>query len=483
MKGFISKAVDRGFGSVFMFITALSAVWIFVRCLSFSRLSVLLILPFAAAVFFIVKGILAFERRLEKKCGGEKCADRLFLKLLGALIIMQCAVALTVDLEPKNDLRYICTAAKNLVLFGAERLHDGLPQMHENYFAVYPNNHLLLVIVSGLYKAQYLLFGRISNILPTAVNIIGLDISYILMYICARLMYAPEKAAVCAVRGLMFTPLVTYSLFFYTDSMAMPWITAAFLLYVILRKRFTEKAVTKGEILKRASLIAAVGAAAAVAYKIKGSALLLVPAVVIDILLRCKGIKEKLAAAQLVIVFAAVCALVGNTTCGVLKISDEELYKYSFPPIHWVMMSADGRGGYQSEDFFYTKSVEGYKNKERADIARLEDKLERQGVFGTVKHLANKLGYTWGNGTFMAGYYMENSVIFNSPVFYFLSTVLHFSLMILMARSFIGRSGAGGVLEENFVLKLLIMELTLFLLLWETRNRYLVSFFILFALI
>ena len=483
MKGFISKAVDRGFGSVFIFITALSAVWIFVRCMSVSRLCVLLILPFAAAVFFIVKGVLSLERRLAEKCCGGKYADRLFLKLLAVLVIMQCIVALAVDSEPKNDLSYICIGAKNLVIYGADRLHDGLPQMHENYFAVYPNNQFLLVIVSGLYKAEQLLFGQISNIFPTAANIISLDISYILMYICARLMYTPEKAAVCAVRGLMFTPLVTYSLFFYTDSMAMPWITAAILLYIILQKRFSEKAAAKGDMLKRAALIAAVGAASAVAYKIKGSALLLVPAIVIDILLRRKGISGKAAAAEVVLVFAAVCTVISNAACGALKISDEELEKYSFPPIHWVMMSADGRGGYQSEDFFYTKSFDGYKNKERADILRLEDKVGRQGVFGTLKHLANKLGYTWGNGTFMAGYYMEKSGFFNSPVFYFFSTVLHFSLLILMARSFIGRSVTDGVLEENFVLKLLLMELTLFLLLWETRNRYLVSFFILFALI
>ena len=171
-----------------------------------------------------------FEARLGDDA--KKC-DRIFAVMALALLAVQIIFAACSHFTPINDLSYICTSAKNYILMGADTIYEGLPSRHQEYYAVYPNNHLLFLIVLALYKIQYALTGHITNVLPTAFNLIGLNASYILMYMCARVIYKPSKALLCAVRGLLFTPLMTYVMYFYTDALGMPWLTGALFLLIM----------------------------------------------------------------------------------------------------------------------------------------------------------------------------------------------------------------------------------------------------------
>lgn len=340
---------------------------------------------------------------------------------------------------------------------------------------------MLFLIVLALYKIQYAVTGTVSDFLPITFNLLGLNLSYILMYKCARLIYSPEKSLVCAIKGLMFLPLITYAPFFYTDSVGMPWLTGAFYLYMKWRKVRSDGA----SHTKCAALLLACGAVLAVAYKIKGSAVIMIPAVILDLLFTQKGIKDKLLPiAEIAVVFALISSLLGSVACSVLKISDEELDRYSFPAVHWVMMSADDKGGYNYEDFKYTKSFEGKSEKVQADIDRLNEKISKQGVSGFIDHLALKLSYTWKDGTYMINYYIRNSDLLMSNTFMILSTLTHFTLIICMAKAYLTKLRSNDdVLSGNFFLKVTLMGLTVFLMLWEARCRYLVSFFLLFALL
>jgi len=447
----------------------------------------------AAVALALSIGMSRLEKIFEKRFGSgtdeesEETYRKIFAVTVMILLAVQIITAVICDFEPINDLSYICKGAKNSIMLGADRLYEGLPERHQHYFAVYPNNHMLYCVIYILYRIEYFITGDISNILPIAVNIIGLNISYILMYRCAKLIYSPPKALVCAVSGLMFTPIFTYSPFFYTDSMSMPWLTGSLYLYLRWR-RISE---SSGGRRKALVYLCACGAVLAIAYKLKGSAIIFIPAVTIDLLLRRKcsgGAVKKLAAKLFPVViltaaFAVTCAAAGAVSRSTLKTDVGELEKYRFPLVHWVMMSADGDGGYNLEDFQYTKSYDGYNNKVSADLERLSDKLSSQGVSGFVSHLANKISYTWRDGSYMAGYYMKCSA-FKSSAFYVITALLNFTLLFKILNGFLGKiKAADDALSESFVLKIMFVGITLFLLIWEARCRYLVSFFMLFALI
>ncbi len=377
------------------------------------------------------------------------------------LLIAQVLSAVFVNFTPINDLKYVADGAENLML--GRDLYYNLPEYHQDYFECYPNNHALFTIIYILYKVQFEFFGKITNILPTILNIIALNTSYWLMCRCAELVHATKKAFLCAVRGMLFKPFVTYAANFYTDSMAMPLIMLS--VYIYLKNRKSGKL----------SQFVMCGAVMGLAFKMKGSSGVLLIAVIIDMLLQ----KRKISCyGALTLPFAAAVKTVSAISVKLLGITCEMLKEKAFPLIHWVMMSADGRGGYNSEDFLYTQSFSG-SDKASADLARLSLKLKTQGFFGFIGHLADKIAYTWENFTFMAGYYCEDS--FRSPVFivtaFFCHWTVAFSLLINLWQA--RKKGS----DETFLFRLSLFGLCVFLLIWETRCRYLISFFPIFLLI
>lgn len=476
----MGKILNGGFG-IFFAVTAALTLWSLTAVvgerLNSVPLSILLIIILAAAAFFLSAQYDRLEKLFSKRIEGDTAkADRIFFVFAAVLLLLQIIYVLSVDFSPRNDLSYVCKGAENLIT--GNDLHDGLPERHQHYFAVYPNNHMLLLIVYVLYKIQFALTGEITNTLPIILSTVGLNLSYILMYKTAKLMYSPEKALTCAVKGLLFTPLITYTQFFYTDSIAMPWITGA--LYFYMKWRTSENDSRTKSVIN----MILCGLLLAAAYKIKGSAVIFIPAAVIDMLfVRRKRSDKIISFGAFIAVFAALCILLGGIAKSVTDIDCKEMEKYRFPMIHWVMMSASGNGGYQYEDFMYTKSVEGFDSKISADLDRLGDKLSEQGAAGFGKHLLTKLTYTWRDSSFMANYYYKNSFL-ESNAFYILTALCHFTLMFGIVRSYISRiKSKDNALSAAFMPKLMLAGLTVFLLIWEARCRYLVSFFVLFALI
>ena len=113
------------------------------------------------------------------------------------LLIAQVLSAVFVNFTPINDLKYVADGAENLML--GRDLYYNLPEYHQDYFECYPNNHALFTIIYILYKVQFEFFGKITNILPTILNIIALNTSYWLMCRCAELVHTTKKAFLCAV--------------------------------------------------------------------------------------------------------------------------------------------------------------------------------------------------------------------------------------------------------------------------------------------
>lgn len=459
----IRKNLNIISGVFFVTIILLSA-WSLVDTVSReigSHIAGIVIVLIFGAVSAVLSGM---ADRLQVRTDYRKTA-MIFCCMASGLLIMQILFVLCQDFSTRNDLSYVCQGAENLVT--GRPLYENIPEVHKHYFAVYPNNHALFMVIYGLYRTEYFLTGNITNVLPVAVNIISLNLSYVLMYMTAKKIYTPEKALMCAVRGMMFTPLVTYAAFFYTDSMTMPWITGALYLYIKCRADNTGKNTLH---------MLLCGMVLAVAYKLKGSAGIFVPAIIVDMILNRRK-NSLMNFSVFMTAFVICCVVISGISGSILAISDAEMERYRFPLVHWVMMSADGRGGYCADDFRYTLSFCGYKNKVNADIARLSTKLSRQGISGFIGHIIHKISYTWRDCTYMAGYYNGYSFL-KSYGFYIFTGLCHFTMMSgIVRRCFSDRN------DNTFVLRIMFTGLAVFLIIWEARCRYLVSFFALFALL
>lgn len=449
-------------GIFFLFAIAVSAtsfIPIISREFSSMTAGIIIVFLFLAITYFMSSATGKSEKLLKKFISGNKIlSDRIFCILAFILLVFQLNFAFIQDFTPKNDLSYICTGAENIVT--GNPVYNNIPEIHKHYFAVYPNNHMIFTVIYGFYRLEYIFTGNIKNIFPIIFNIINLDISYILMYKISGIINTPEKSVICALRGLMLTPFVTYSAFFYTDSMAMPYIMGSIYLYIKYKNKISDIIIC--------SILIAVG------YKFKGSTGLLIPSIILDMLINKR--KDRLKnISVLIMVFVIFCMTLSKISAGIISIDDAELEKYRFPLIHWIMMSVNGRGGYCAEDFRYTLSFNGYENKINADISRLAGKLSDMGFSGFFSHLICKISYTWRDGTYMTGYYNKYNFL-RSYGFYIFTAVFHFKTLYDIVYKYI--SG-----KYYNIIKIVIITLSLFLMVWETRCRYLVSFFPLFMLI
>lgn len=458
----VKKCFNVISGIFFLFVISVSAtsfIPILSRELNSMTAGIIIIFLFLTTTYFMSSATEKSENLLKKFINGNrKNADKIFCILAFILLVFQLNFAFIQDFTPKNDLSYICTGAENIVT--GNPIYNNIPEIHKHYFSVYPNNHMIFMVISILYRLEYIFTGNIKNIFPIIFNIISLDISYMLMYKISGIINTPEKSVTCALRGLMLTPFITYSAFFYTDSMAMPYITGAVYFYIKYKNKISDIIIC--------SMFIAVG------YKFKGSAGLLIPSIILDMIIN-KRKKRMKNISVLIMVFIIFCMVLSKISAGIINIDDAELEKYRFPLIHWIMMSVHGRGGYCAEDFRYTLSFNGYENKINADISRLAEKLSNMGFSGFFSHLICKISYTWRDGTYMTGYYNKYSFL-KSYGFYIFTAVFHFKMLYGISSKYI--SG-----EYYDIIKIIIMMLALFLMVWETRCRYLVSFFPLFMLI
>ena len=200
-------------------------------------------------------------------------------------------------------------------------------------------------------------------------------------------------------------------------------------------------------------------------------------------LIRRRPVKKLLTElAALLCCFAVTAFLISTVTQSILRLDRQKLEECRFPPVHWVMMSSDGIGNYNVDDFMYTKSFKGYDAKVKADIDRLGEKLSEQGVLGMTLHFLNKSAYTWRDAAYMAGYYMTG--FFRGPIWHGLSFLFNLTLLITIQQRFNEAACTDAkASSKSFVLRLCFVGIAIFLLLWEARSRYLISFFILYALI
>ena len=185
----------------------------------------------------------------------------------------------------------------------------------------------------------------------------------------------------------------------------------------------------------------------------------------------------------MIILSSVVSVFVISSAINAFKIADEsEKEKYEFPLTHWIMMGLHDRGGYCDKDFWYTENSGNYEEKMQANIDKIEERLSDFGVFGMIKHLAKKIGYTWDDGTYFIKQYIDHgsnnflrSFVTKSPIFYLYALAYHFLMLVMIFVSYLG-----GVKDNTrnpvTLIRIIIFGVFLFFLIWEARSRYLVNF-------
>lgn len=408
----------------------------------------------------------------------------IIFSVVGIMLLVQCYLGWKLKIFPGNDLKYV---EKYAIRFAKSGSFEGLCQpINGGYYIIrYPNNLGLYFLMAFTYRLSYLITGNISRIPLIVINILALNSTVLMTVMLARRLFGNRKALFTLMLCALFTPFYTYTAFYYTDSLSLPFVIGS--VYLIDVALSSENAKKKYILLGVSGLVMFFG------FKLKGSVIVLVPAILIYLFLRY-GIKKAACLALAVIIgFGASYAAYTASFKIAVHIPEELTYKYEMPYTHWVMMGLKAHGGYNKDDSEYSRSFDNKDEVKDANIKVIKARLKKYGVVGLLNHLKKKATWEWEDGT----YFISRSI--NEPVkrcfwhefvlpdgkfyfgFYSYSCMFLWFIILMMALS-----GFGAMLkrETDFMtfVRIGVLGLFIFLLIWEGRSRYLFNFSPLFIL-
>lgn len=430
-------------------------------------------------IWFGLLTIIAFTliyktmKRYDSKLTSKTC-NIIFTIMCIFIFVFQVLLVVKLQFKPHHDSRGIDIAAKNIAMWGdCTHLYDNLK--NKQYFSAFPNNWGILLFTSFIYRIVYLIFDRIPFYTSAIINIIAIQTGIVFLYLSAKLIFDDKiRPLLCGFLACIMPGLYLYTPIYYTDTLSIPFVTCG--IYLFLKAIKSEK-ISRFLIF---SLLCAV--VVSVGYKIKGSLIVLAAAFVIYTFLKV-GWKKSVCIAVTLIVSLSLCNI--STKQYVLShgiATQESLELNQVPSTHWIMMGLKGRGGYDKKEYKFTNSFKTYDEKKAANIETIKRRISDYGIGGMFNHINEKISYTWNDSKFYTSLQLSTSkkgpfydVIINGVGFTQYTSVLYIAMLTLMLVSFI----YGQIFSKAkpvMLIQLSVYGLAFFLLLWETRSRYLVNF-------
>ena len=437
---------------------------------------------------------------LEESQDSERRMDRAVGYVTLGLFVVQVYICWNILFASNWDPGIVWNAA-------LPRAQGDVPGMEAvaHYFSIYPNNILLLLLNTGCYRLNHALgiFGEsYSRMVPVLLDCASISAACHLVYkeisMLTKRQYALLGFACCV--GL--AGLSPWMVIFYSDSLAI--VFPVLTLYLYTRACMKDAGKKRGIHKALALLICGVG------YFIKPQCLIVVIAILTIELVKAIQMREKkaftafgalLAVPLLCIALIAPILTLAYESKGVPL--DAEM---KFGMTHFLMMGMNEECGgvYSDEDLYFSVAFATAKDRTAGELRETMARVRAMGPLGLGRHLCKKLLTVYHDGTFAWG--MEGSwytkvvenintrmAPFLQSVYYvdgsrqeaFKTTVQALWIFVLLFTTVSGylRLETKDAAAVNGI-KLSIIGLTLFELLFEVRARYLflyVPFFCILA--
>ena len=356
------------------------------------------------------------------------------------------------------------------------------------YFAQYPNNqfwYLILVIVFKIIHwfnpgAQFHQF-YMASIMMGCFMVTG---AIVLLYLTAKELWGEKKAVVVGSMAYLCIPLHMWASYAYTDTAGMLLLMLLIFLYIRAEK--------SDHIRQYILYMGLIGLTGAVAWAIKVTIFIFVIAVFLTLLLKKIALKKLLIGILMVtLLFSLGKISIDTAVDQVLPIDGEFYDQYEFPLTHWIMMSLKG-GGYSQEDVDFTAGFPSYKEKQKANIEVIKDRLKERGFLGNMKFfLFDKQMSIWGDSTFTGSEYLSRGPLYQDGFLQrfvtktgdmnwllYIYTALYYGILLvgIFLSAFFAWREKRLAEDHLFVGRLTMLGICIFLTIWECNPRYLVLF-------
>ena len=412
-----------------------------------------------------------------------KHQDKLFKnKIVNCILILlyisiQVIVIHFFMVKPTWDFGSVYTIAKDYAL----GVTNGFTA---DYLYVCDNNIAISFMFNIIFKVGAII-GLKKHLLELgiAVNCFMIDISFIYLYKFMNKInkkYSKPFFIFC----LFFSPLIFYLPIFYTDTITLPFIIIP-LYYVynyINEKQDIRYLFASGLLF--------------------GFGTLLKPTVIIPFIAVILSLvvyrNKKIDYYQVIPIMLS---------CIVLPMVGYKFYVNHFfernffeeariPKNHYIMIGLENNGGFSQEALDYTQSYAGETNRKKADNKRIKNRIKEMiKKHEVIPFYTKKISYTWTDGTLYAREKLRREPSHKSLVKYVKSegnddylywAISNAEWLIILGLMLFGIIYKKYLPKEvqvlQFILNMSIFGIFLFLLIWETRSRYLVNYSSIFLL-
>lgn len=468
MERFISKLINIVFCLVFGFIILGS---IFMKNHLFNPDNQLFLV--LAVIVWLCIFIFGFKKIKNLPELSKKYKFLLVSCILFVFFIIQIIVANELKVTPSWDFGGNFNAASKQALSGSF-----LDLNH-----LYPNNYFLIYFLTFIYNISAFLGYTDFLTLSIIINIIFIDLSILLVYLCIKKILGFNYAFFALLLCVLSSPFVTYTPIFYSDTLSMFVPVLMFYLCINISK--------ENSLLKNIIFLICLGLVTFVGYKIKASILVALVAIFIYWLFKNIEFKEKLFNIGVVIISLMMLMVGYNFTEKIILKHSVNANDNPFPYTHWIMMGLNDErgiyGGYYLEDVMATTAS---TDRVKFNVDVIKKRISERGIGGNIDFYTRKILDAWSDGTYYAPVKLMREPINNSflhkvvlptekyfDYFFYITTGFTIAMYIIMFLScFMDLKNGLSKVNKKILLRCMLLGIWLFLLLWENRSRYLVNF-------
>lgn len=351
------------------------------------------------------------------------------------------------------------------------------------YFQEYPNNLFLLFIFVLISNVSSLL-NIDAHLLMAIVGALSVNISIIMLVKIVGKVTKNKNICILSIfvgtLFLMFSPWIVIP---YSDTYAMLFTISILYFY------FNKENINKYIWLSILIILSLIG------YKIKPTVIIVLIAIVIIEFWHWLFNRKKITFVKII---KYICSIVlGISVYGVVDISLKHFLGYEkntaieMPMTHFMMMGMNEktRGIFFYDDVEYTMSYKGISNKKKANIDKIKQRMNDYGIRGYAQLLVDKSLINYDDGSFAWGiegnFYLKifnknksnilKEIYYNEGNYYsYFETFLQCMWILILVMSLFSIFGIKNY--KLLTIHLAIIGITLFLLLFEARARYLLLY-------
>lgn len=431
-------------------------------------------------VYFLVTFLSFFLMYvLVRRIWREKSEKKLRFKILGCtllLYVVQLLIIKSIWFETGWDVTCVYYDA-------IHRAEEGTLLGAHDYFTMHPNNVFLTFIFALVDKVLYVTGIKRYYICLCCLGALQMNLSCLLVfYIVKKIANSMKAASVAWSVSAFFVALSPWMCVPYTDVYAILYPVAIWALYLsIPQNRWINAVRWMG-----------IGLLTMIGYYIKPTASIMTMAVCIALVLQviqCYASWKKNALRLLAILGGCLLGVgisqYGTHYMGLIPDEDR-----AFPMAHYFMLGQNDRtyGAFDGGDWNYVTSLNTKEEKIQKSMEEAFNRIQARGIAGNIRFYSIKNMVNYDNGAFSWGYegdfYKDissgtsglsavlKSILYSDGQYYGIYATIRQGIWLILI------FGCLGVLWDKnrqylLVPCMAIIGLTIFLLLFEARARYL----------